>query len=312
MAAGTYSISVKATDNAGAVGTSGSSNISVSNPVPPNQAPTVTLTSPANSSTFTAPASVTISANAADSDGSVAKVEFYNGTTKLGETITAPYRFVWSNVAAGTYTLSAKATDNAGAVTTSGSVTITVLTVTVTPPVSATADIVGPDCVPVNAITTFELNSTYLANATNFSWWSTGSTSSVTPVQPGKVSINFGPWFTGGDVCVGVNYSASPWYRQFCKRVNKCTSGAREAIVEEVLNVAYPNPTNDRFTFVADGDITALRVLDMLGVERNVLGSAQKGEKVMFGDNLAVGYYLLDIQYTSGGRRTIKLLKAGR
>ena len=312
VAAGTYTLSAKATDNAGAATTSATRTITVVAPAPPNQAPTITLTGPAASTTFAAPASVTISANAADSDGIVAKVEFYNGTTKLGETTTAPYRFVWSNVAAGSYTLSAKATDNAGAMTTSGAVTINVLTVTVTPPTPATADIVGPDCVPVNAVTTFELNSTYLANATNFSWWSTGSTSSVTPIQPGKVSINFGPWFTGGDVCVGVNYSASPWYRQFCKRVNKCSAGAREAIVEEVLNVAYPNPTTDRFTFVADGDIYALRVLDMLGVERSVLGSAQKGEKVLFGDNLNAGHYLLDIQYTAGGRRTIKLLKAGR
>ncbi|OIN60026.1 cellulase family glycosylhydrolase [Arsenicibacter rosenii] len=279
---------------------------------PANQPPTVALTSPANSATFTAPASVTISANASDSDGTIAKVEFYNGTAKLGESMAMPYRFVWGNVAAGTYTLSAKAMDNAGAVTTSGTVTINVLTATVTPPTPATAGIVGPDCVAANAVTAFELNPAYLANATNFSWWCTGSTSSVTPTQPGKVSIHFGPWFTGGDLCVGVNYSASPWYRQFCKRVNKCSAGAREAIVEEVLNVAYPNPTADRFTFVADQDIYALRVLDMLGVERSVPGSVQKGEKVIFGDNLNAGHYLLDIQYTAGGRRTIKLVKAGR
>ena len=79
-----------------------------------------------NAASYTAPAAVTINATAADTDGSVAKVEFFNGATKLGEDLTAPYTFSWTGVAAGTYTLSAKATDNAGAATTSAAVSITV------------------------------------------------------------------------------------------------------------------------------------------------------------------------------------------
>jgi aryl-phospho-beta-D-glucosidase BglC (GH1 family) len=91
-----------------------------------NQAPSVSITSPANNASFTAPANITISANASDADGSVSKVEFFSGTTKLGEDLTSPYSFTWSGVAAGTYSLTAKATDNAGAVTTSATVSITV------------------------------------------------------------------------------------------------------------------------------------------------------------------------------------------
>ncbi|MCA8832963.1 galactose-binding domain-containing protein [Hymenobacter pini] len=93
---------------------------------PSNVAPTVSLTSPANGATFTAPASISISANAADSDGSISKVEFYQGTTLLGTATTSPYSYTWSNVAVGTYSLTAKATDNAGATTTSGAVSVTV------------------------------------------------------------------------------------------------------------------------------------------------------------------------------------------
>ena len=91
-----------------------------------NQAPTVSVTAPLSGATFTAPAAVTITATAADSDGSVAKVEFFNGAVKLGEDLTAPYSFAWTSVAAGTYSLTARATDNAGAVTTSAAVSITV------------------------------------------------------------------------------------------------------------------------------------------------------------------------------------------
>jgi hypothetical protein len=89
-----------------------------------NVYPSVNITNPATASTYTAPASMNITANASDSDGSIAKVEFFQGTTKLGEDTTSPYSFSWSNIPAGTYVITAKATDNLGAFTTSASVTI--------------------------------------------------------------------------------------------------------------------------------------------------------------------------------------------
>ncbi len=52
--------------------------------VTPNVAPTISLTTPVGGATFTAPATIALAATAADSDGSVAKVDFYNGTTLLG------------------------------------------------------------------------------------------------------------------------------------------------------------------------------------------------------------------------------------
>jgi RHS repeat-associated protein len=123
VAAGGYSLTAKATDNTGAVTTSAAVAITVK---AATVAPTVSLTAPAASAVYTAPAAVTITATAADSDGSIAKVEFYNGTTLLNSSTTAPYSYTWSSVAAGTYSLTAKATDNAGATTTSTAVTITV------------------------------------------------------------------------------------------------------------------------------------------------------------------------------------------
>ncbi|WP_143477824.1 Ig-like domain-containing protein, partial [Pseudogulbenkiania subflava] len=92
----------------------------------PNKAPSVSLTAPANGATFTALATITLTATASDQDGTVTKVEFFNGTTLLGTSTTAPYSTVWNNVGEGSYTLTAKATDNAGASTTSSAVTITV------------------------------------------------------------------------------------------------------------------------------------------------------------------------------------------
>jgi hypothetical protein len=95
-------------------------------PPPPNQSPSVSLTSPSNGATFTSPAKISLAANAADSDGSVVRVEFFNGGTKLGEDTSAPYTGQLSFGAASSYTLTARATDNSGATTTSSPVTITV------------------------------------------------------------------------------------------------------------------------------------------------------------------------------------------
>jgi hypothetical protein len=91
-----------------------------------NQSPTCSITSPTSATTFTAPTSVTISAGSEDSDGTVAKVEFFQGTTKLGQATTSPYSYTWTGIAAGPYSLTVKATDNQGAVTTSSAVSIIV------------------------------------------------------------------------------------------------------------------------------------------------------------------------------------------
>src|SRR5262249_26963747 len=122
--AGTYTLKAIAYDAAGASTSSATVTITVNSAT--NQPPTVSLTSPANGSTFTAPATVTMTANASDPENQLTRVEFYNGTTLLGTDTSSPYSFTWSNVPAGTYSLKAIAYDGAGASTTSGIVTITV------------------------------------------------------------------------------------------------------------------------------------------------------------------------------------------
>lgn len=91
-----------------------------------NQPPTVSLTAPANNATYNAGATVTVSANASDSDGTVTQVQFFRGTTSLGVDTSAPYSVTWSNAAAGNYALKAVATDNNGATAASALVNITV------------------------------------------------------------------------------------------------------------------------------------------------------------------------------------------
>jgi hypothetical protein len=91
-----------------------------------NNAPTVAITSPANNATFNVGSSITINATAADSDGTVTSVAFYNGATLLGTSTVAPYTYTWATPATSSYALTAVATDNSGATTTSAIVNVSV------------------------------------------------------------------------------------------------------------------------------------------------------------------------------------------
>jgi hypothetical protein len=132
VAAGSYTITAKAVDNGSATTTSSAVAISV---YTPNVAPTVSITSPVTNATFAARASVTISAEAADSNGTISKVEFYNKDTLIGTITSSPYIFTWNNVGAGTYAVTAKATDNDSLATTSSAVNIIVQSSNVPPSV---------------------------------------------------------------------------------------------------------------------------------------------------------------------------------
>ncbi len=91
-----------------------------------NNPPQITLIAPVDGAVFTAPTNVVLSASASDPDGSISKVEFFQGATKLGETNNAPYQITWNNVPAGSYSLTAKATDDSGATTVTSAAAIRV------------------------------------------------------------------------------------------------------------------------------------------------------------------------------------------
>ena len=83
--------------------------------------PTIVLTSPANGASYGAPASINLAASVAANGHTISAVQFFNGSSLLGQVSTAPYVFSWTNVAAGTYSISAQAAYDTGNVVSSGS-----------------------------------------------------------------------------------------------------------------------------------------------------------------------------------------------
>lgn len=80
-----------------------------------NSNPVIAITSPTDRQTFTIPQNpIPITVSVTDEGGAVTKVEFFSGTTKIGEDYEAPYMFEWRQPHVGTYPLTAIATDDKG------------------------------------------------------------------------------------------------------------------------------------------------------------------------------------------------------
>ena len=91
-----------------------------------NLSPSVSITSPGNGASFSEDEDIAITTISSDLDGTVSMVEFFDGTTKIGEDTTDSFSFVWQGASVGNHSITAVATDNNGAKTTSEVVNITV------------------------------------------------------------------------------------------------------------------------------------------------------------------------------------------
>jgi beta-glucanase (GH16 family) len=89
-----------------------------------NIAPQVSISSPASGSSFASGTVVNVSANASDSDGTISQVEFFANGSSIGVDMSNPYSVSW-NIGTGSYSVTARATDNGGLSTTSSAVSVT-------------------------------------------------------------------------------------------------------------------------------------------------------------------------------------------
>lgn len=123
LAPGNHTIKATATDNAGGAATQ-ELTISV---LAPNTAPAVSLSSDGAAHLLLAPASITLKAAASDPDGTITKVEFFNGSLSLGTATTTPFELALANLGAGNYSFTAIATDDRGSTSSSSSIQVSVV-----------------------------------------------------------------------------------------------------------------------------------------------------------------------------------------
>jgi hypothetical protein len=157
---GTHALSAIVTDNRGGHTESTPVTITIS---AANQAPTVQWLTPTNGAVINATESIMLEAAAADPDGNLARVEFLDGTNSLGVVSTPPYSLVWSNLTAGTHSLSAVATDDRGGAAASDWIIVTVVAPpTITTPLTIqSAQFVATQAPPVTKSTLDPANSQF-------------------------------------------------------------------------------------------------------------------------------------------------------
>ncbi len=121
---GNYTLTARARDAAGNTTTSGGVAVTVNN-VPDTQAPAVSITAPSAGAVSN---TVSVTANASDNVGVVGVQFLLDGANLGAEDLTSPYSVSWNtfSVANGSHTLTAKARDGAGNITTSAGVIVTV------------------------------------------------------------------------------------------------------------------------------------------------------------------------------------------
>ncbi len=111
--AGTYVFTARATTSSGGSGSS-TTTVTVAQGTTTNRPPTAAIS--ASTANATAPASVTLTVNASDPDGSVKSVQIYQNGNAVGSSLTAaPYTYTANNLGAGIYNFTAQAVDNANA-----------------------------------------------------------------------------------------------------------------------------------------------------------------------------------------------------
>ena len=288
--AGTYTYSVRARN-----GNIPSALTSTNVNVVANQLPSVTITLPANGSTLAKGNTVTIAANASDSDGSIAKVEFYVGAVKVGESFSSPYSVAWSNASEGSYNLTARATDNRGALNTSAPVAITV----VVPALTATLNTSGsPYVAPAQTTLAVSINGASLAigeTITQVRYYQNGS-------LIGTLSNPSGSTFT--KLITGLAAATYNFTADITTSGNRSYTTPAQTIT---VSVAPPTTTTQTLTinwdYDANGHVSALTYPDNSKVSYalNALGEATQIASGGSGAPGSPSYYANAISYHPTG-----------
>lgn len=260
-----------------------------------NQHPIVAVTAPSGGATIVQGTSTPVTATASDPDGTVTSVQFFDGVTSLGSDNSSPYSVTWVPGTTGTHSLTARATDNGGATTTSAAVSVTVVppgadgtppTVQLTSPTDGTTGLSGSlnftatasdnvgvvgvafevDGVPLSE----DLSSPYTANLPATSVYASGV--HVVRARARDAAGNLSPWSTAR---VTFNGSALPSGFSRTQFVSGITSG-------RATTMAFA-PDGRLFIAEQDGALRVVKSGVMLTTPFVTVNTSANGERGLLG-----------------------------
>jgi endo-1,3(4)-beta-glucanase len=284
-----------------------------------NSNPTVNIISPSENQLFPQDSDITISASASDLDGTISKIEFYDGTIKLGEDTTTPYSYTWVDASVGEHQIKAIVTDNDAGEGTSQIVNITVVAVQACSETSndsqqgsfsagftAVFETVG-----TNVNITFELLDTNRSGVIAY-LWKQNPFGEVEMDNVGglKFKKTLGGLYSGETITYACKFAfaggvAVTKYISY-EVGSSCGS---LSIVDESMDtqiVMYPNPVNNKLFIKSQSeDLIKVEIYSVFG---NLVKSATNNLNEINVEDLSSGLYLIQI-YTLKGSISKKLLK---
>ncbi len=280
-----------------------------------NAAPTVSITSPANGANYLLGDVITINAGAADLDGTITSVKFYDGTMLIGEDLTAPYSFEWTTAGTGTHSITAVAIDNSGAQSTSQAVIVNVTQIASCTEMSAVATqgsfTTGYEIIFETNGNTVKITATLLdtdkAGVVAFLWKQTPFTETeMANVSGLTFSSTVGGVTAGQTITYAIKfaYAGGMSVTEYFTYVvgENCNLGIEEPKLENTVRM-YPNPATD-IVYIDSGSIsiTKLEIYSVLGSK--VMETS--GNEISIAD-LADGLYLVKM-YSGNTSLTKKLV----
>ena len=284
-----------------------------------NSNPTVNISSPTENQSFAQGSDITISASASDLNGTISKVEFYDGAIKLGEDTVSPYMYTWENPNVGDHEIKAIVTDNDAGEGTSQIVNITVVAVQACSETSndsqqgsfsagftAVFETVG-----TNVNITFELLDTNRSGVIAYLWKQNpfGETQ-MDNVGGKKFKKTLGGLNSGETITYACKFAfaggvAVTKYISY-EVGSSCGS---LSIVDESLDtqiVMYPNPVNNKLFIKSQSeDLIKVEIYSVFG---NLVKSTTKNLNEINVEDLSSGLYLIKI-FTLEGSVLKKLIK---
>ena len=280
-----------------------------------NLEPYVTMVSPAEHFSVYEGKAIQLSANAFDLDGTISLIEFFDGTGKIGDATTRPYNFTWAGGSMGDHFITAKATDNEGAVKTSAAISIRI---TQAPPCNggpASGDYTYQFSTDKNNPTlTFIPGTAGVGNPTCILYYGTSTTGpfpgyNVTPGTPYRITagegINIYFYYTYSYPGAGERNTMTSKHSY---EIGSCSAGSTgiPEMSSETFSI-FPNPVTDKLTLNNPGENAIISLYSINGklLIRKISSSTTETIDVR---GLPMGIYIINV---AGSRSNItrKLIK---
>lgn len=142
----------------------------------------------------------------------------------------------------------------------------------------------GDECATPNQGKEYSLVNVAPEKVTNYSWWSSGAASTITvnETTPQKALFEFGEYFNGGEICVGVNLNEPPYYTSYCIDVDLCEGTNAKLAFLSMSGSVFPNPCTTGIVTVSvspeAGEILQVVINDYLGNEQYQSTSIKQGD----------------------------------